>query len=264
MLKVFIDNTDISYSMENYQEDEYSFVLLASGEIMIGYYKPINALYVELKTPNINAATMSFYYYNGTSYLTAPFRDDTKGLTRSGFIKWDRNLDKEASKLEHGETLYWYKLKLSVDSSATIAKGINLVFSNDNDLKEEYPTIMDMLPENDASFIRFHTASRKDIVSYFKGQGKYILNNGKKKNLDQFDLLEFEEVRDASKFLTLAKILHWQSDAVDDKWYQKAKMYESKYGEKLSAVNLSVDENDDGKQSNSEINAIQSISIVRQ
>lgn len=264
MLKVYFDNTDVSYQMENYQEDEYTFILLATGEIMIGYYKPINAVYVEFTTPNTNAASLALYYYNGTSFVSTPARDETKGLTRSGFIKWDRNLTNEAKSTQHTESLYWYKLKLSVDSSSMIIKGLNLNFSSDSDLKEEYPNILEMLPTNDTSFVRFHTASRKDIVSFFKGQGKLINVQGVKRALDQFDLLDFEEVRDASKFLTLAKILYWVSDAVDDKWFQKAKMYESKYGEKISIVNLSIDSNDDGKQDKVELNAVQSITIERQ
>ena len=147
-------------------------------------------------------------------------------------------------------------------------KGINLVFSDDNDLKEEYPSVMGMLPDGELSFINFHVASRKDILSYFRAQGKLIEKADKNyvttKKIDQFDLLDYEELRDASKFLTLSKILKWVSDANDDKWYQKAKDYEVKYSEKINAVNLSLDKDDDGKVDNNELNAIQSITIVRQ
>lgn len=264
MLKVYFDSTDVSYQMENYQEDEYTFILLNTGEIALGYYKPINAVYVELKTANTSVSVLSVQYFNGSSFATTPARDESKGFSRSGFIKWDRNLTNEAKTTLHGESLYWYKLKLDVSSSSMIIKGLNLNFSSDSDLKEEYPNILDMLPTNDTSFVRFHTASRKDIVSFFKGQGRLINNGGTKRAIDQFDLLDFEEVRDASKFLTLAKILYWVSDAVDDKWFQKAKMFEGKYGEKIAVVNLSIDSNDDGKQDKVELNAIQSITIERQ
>lgn len=263
MLKIYFHNTEVSYSMENYQENDYSFVLSTSEEISIGYYKPINAVYVEMKTANTNSASMNLYYYNGSAFQTVEKRDDTKGLSKSGFVQWNRNLTNESKTTHHGEYLYWYKIKLTVDSSAMLIQGINLVFSNDLDLKEEYPSILEMLPENEASFIRFHVASRKDIVSELRGQNKTIQTSNDIKYIDQFDLLDFEEVRDASKFLTLSKILYWISDAVDDKWFQKAKQYEEKYGAKLGRVNLSIDNNNDGKKDKNEIGKVETLVIER-
>lgn len=270
MLKIYKNSTDISLLMENYSVDEFSTLLLSTDEILIGYYKPINSMYLELGADkNLNTSAMSLYYYNGTSFVTTPtLVDETKGFSRCGFIKWSRNLPNEKTTTEQAETMYWYKIKVDVDTSILNLLGINLVFSNDNDLKEEYPSIMEMLPENEPTFIKFHVASRKDILSYFRAQGKLIKVNDKNyatsKKLDQFDLLDYEELRDASKFLTLSKILYWVSDSVDDKWHQKALKYEQKYGDKINLVNLSIDSNDDGKADNNETNAIQSITIVRQ
>jgi hypothetical protein len=147
-----------------------------------------------------------------------------------------------------------------------VLDGLNLIFNSDSDLKEEYPSINDMLPEGKTSFINFSVASRKDILSYFKAQGKLVTTGdfaSDTKMIDQFDLLNYEEIRDASKFLTLAKIFYWVSDAVDDKWHQKAKMFEAKYGEKISMINLSIDKNDNGIADNTENNAIQFAQIVR-
>lgn len=265
MLKIFLNSTDVSNEAENFSVDTFSATLLATGELSIGYYKPINSVYVELSTFNTNTSVMSLYYYNGTSFITtSSLKDSTKGLKRSGFVKWDRDLTNEKSTTVNGVELFWYKIKLDADATAVTVKGINLVFSDDNDLKEEYPTIVDMLPDGEPTFINFHVASRKDILSYFKTQGKLVTQvGGKKKLLDQFDLLDIEEVRDASKFLTLAKIFYWISDATDDKWYQKATDFETEYNKKINLATLSVDSNDDGKAGINEVAKIQSIQVER-
>ncbi len=266
-LKVLYNLTDITNEVENYLVDTYPLTLLAGDEINVGYYKPINSLFLELNTANTNTSNTKVYYYNGTSYVTTVISDETRGLIRSGFISWDRNLTNDSESIIGTETMYWYKIKVDADTSAMVLAGLNLVFSSDSDLTEEYPSIMEMLPEGKQSFIGFQVASRKDIISYFKAQGK-LISSGKAelstKLVDQFDLLNYEEVRDASRFLTLSKIFYWLSDSVDDKWQQKAKMFESKYGDKISLVNLSLDKNDDGKAENNEVNAIQFVTIVRQ
>jgi hypothetical protein len=270
VLKIYKNTQDITQELENYSIDFLTTSLLASDELVIGYYKPINALFAELGSEkNTNDSVLNLYYYNGTSFLTTPITDNTKGLSRSGFLKWNRNLANEQKYNFLGIEAYWYKIKVDSDTSDFVIKGLNLVFSDDNDLKEEYPSVMDLLPEGETSFIKFHVASRKDILSYFRAQGKLIEKYDQSsslttKKIDQFDLLDYEELRDASKFLALSKILYWVSDSVDDKWHQKASKYEQKYGEKINLVNISIDSNDDGKVDNNELNAIQSILIVRQ
>lgn len=267
-LKVLFNLVDITDEMDNYLVDNYSLTLTTADEINIGYYKPINSLFIEAVTANTNPSKLSLYYYNGTSFLTTEVKDETKGLARSGFLTWNRNLTNEKKTTVGGVEAYWYKLKVNADTSLMTLAGLNLVFSSDRELKEEYPNIMDMLPDGATSFIGFHVASRKDILSYFRSQGKLIdgnkdQNNQAPKMVDQFDLLNYEELKDASVFLTLSKIMGWLSDAVDDKWYQKAKKYEEKYLEKIALVNLSLDKNDDGKADKNELNQIQFVQVVR-
>jgi hypothetical protein len=273
-IKVFKNAVDISDEMEDYLFDSFSTTLLDTDEISIGYYKPINAIFLELLTSNTVSSKTLLYYYNGTSFITTPAKDETKGFSRNGFISWDRNLINEVKTTVNGIEMFWYKLKLDVTSSALVIAGLNLVFSSDRDLTEEYPTVLDMIPEGKTSFIGFHVASRKDILSYFRSMGKLLenpsngtgLNNSyipDRKYVDQFDLLNYEEIRDASKFLTLSKILYWVSDAVEDNWFQKAKKFEEKYNAKINIVNLSLDDNDNGKSEKSEVIKTQTIRIER-
>lgn len=273
-IKVFKNAIDISDEMEDYLLDNYAVTLLNSDEINIGYYKPINSIFLELVTANTSISKCQIYFYNGSSFVATSIKDETKGMARSGFISWDRNLLNEVKTIVNGLEMFWYKIKLDVSSSAMVISGLNLVFSSDKDLTEEYPTILDMIPDGKTSFIGFHVASRKDILSYFRTMGKLLENpsNGlgsnnnyipDRKYVDQFDLLNYEEIRDASKFLTLAKILYWVSDAVEDNWFQKAKKFEEKYNAKINIVNLSLDDNDNGKSEKSEVIKTQTIRIER-
>lgn len=262
MLEIYHNASRHSFELEDYTTDSVSVDFSLSGEIHIGYYKPINALFVEI-TALTHVASLDVEYFNGSSFVSVSnLHNSTKNLQRSGFIHWDRNQDDEQETTLNSKELFWYKIKLTGATPTIVFKGINLNFSNDNDLKEEYPNIMDHLPDGETSFVGFHQAARKDIITYFRNQGKLVRGLNPKK-LDQFDLLDFTEVREASKFLTLSKIFSWLSDGVDDKWYQKSRDFVGKYGDKINLFYLSFDQDDDGKESANEKNGIKSVSIIR-
>jgi hypothetical protein len=154
--------------------------------------------------------------------------------------------------------VYQYKVTITeTDGSPLIApitcsfKGINLVFSDDYDLVEEYPSILQHLPDGQETFIRFHSASRDDILTDLKNSGIVINGQDKKKQLDQWDLLDIDEVKEASKFSTLSKIFSWLSDAEGDKFDQLSSKYQAEAGESLTPL-ISIDDDDDGISDSSE------------
>jgi hypothetical protein len=265
MLEIYADTENISQDMESFTSDSLQISIPVGGALEIGYYKPINSMWLEI-TPNAIAKNFVLKYFNGSTFVEIPEAvDTTKDLKRSGWIKWNRNLSNESKTTLHGKSLYWYKLELesSADDPTIIEfEGINLVFSNDDDLSEEFPGISDLLPEGQASFINFHQAARKDIITHFRNQGKFV-GSSSPKNIDQWDLLDFTEVREASKFLVLSKIMQWRSDATDDKFYQKHQDYLAKYGEKINLAFLSLDSNDDGQEEPAEKTAINIMSVQR-
>lgn len=263
MLKIFYNATDLSEKLESYAQDTVAITLLSAEEIQIGYYKPINALYIENSTSNSNTSVLSVQYYNGTAFTNLTISDRTSGLARSGFVTWGRNQTNEALTTLNSLELYWYKLKVSVSTSAMVIKGINLVFSDEQALQEEYPGITKYYPTGQTSFINFHQTTRDDILQMIRNSGKKVKNLTDQKNLDQFDLLDFTEVKSAAKYFCLAKIFFWLSDEVDDKWYQKAKDYEQKASAQLSLVYLSIDSNDDGEYNQDEKLGIQFVRIER-
>lgn len=263
MLKILKNTTDVSLLLENYISDGYSSSFSTTDYFYVGYYKPINALYFELTTQNQTNSLIT-EYWNGSSWVVISTKDKTFGLKKSGFVTWERNIDDIALKTVEGSELFWYRFKISTNNIATLAlKGINLVFSDDNDLKESYPDIMEYIPENSTSFIAYHQSARNHILTYLRNKGKTIKGKNAYKMLDQYDLHNFEEVRQASKYKTLAMIFYNESDQLDDKWYQKAKDFDRLYGESISMDFLSLDENDDGKIESSEQQKIQYIKVLR-
>ena len=226
-LHVFYDNnsvfSDITDSMVDYGRDTEAIVIIAAEDkLYTGYRKPINAEYIEMATANTNVNTMTVKYYNGTAFAAVVgYYDRTKGLTRSGFVSWDRNQTTEAVTTIDGQEAYWYEHTFSADHSAgTILGGLNIVFSDDEDLKEEHFQILDYLDTagGENSYILKHVAARNEIIQKLRNDGrfKHNISNGNLSDLDAFDLLNFEQVREASKYLVLSKLFFNRSDAPDD------------------------------------------------
>jgi hypothetical protein len=261
MLKIFKGTSDLSLKLENYLRDSVLVDIAAGETIDVGYYKPISDLYLELKqvTPVLNSLKVEVYTGSWTSLSVF---DRTEGGNRSGFIRWSKLGNEKATTL-HSEELYWYRISFDEDITGLDIKGINLVFADDADLKESYPDIFEYLPEDAESFIAYHQEARNYILTYLRNKGKTIRQKEKYKMIDQFDLHNFDEVRQAAKYLALANIFYNESDSLDDKWKQKADGFKAKYGEAIDLNFLSIDENDDGQQQNSESNAIQYIKVMR-
>jgi hypothetical protein len=258
MLKTIINNTDYSLKLENYLTPHVEVELLSGGEIAIGYYKPFGDIYVSLMEEV--ETTLSVEYFRD-SWTSLQFVDRTDNFKKSGFISWDRPSDWKKTEI-NGHSLYWIKI-ISSDEIDLKIKGINLVFSDDYDLKEAYAHIEDFLPQGEKSFIAYHQEARNYILTYLRNKGKRVETGESYKLLDQFDLHNFNEVRQASKYLCLANIFFNESDNVDDKWYQKARDFRNKYSEAINLTFLSLDKNDDGVKTPSETQAIQYLKVVR-
>lgn len=285
MLKIFKGSTDYSLELESFTTDQVDLTLAVGDSIDWGHYKPINAVWVEQLAPAEGSLDVVFEYWNGTAWAAlGALKDYTKKLKQSGWLIWSRNQLAEAKKTEHGLALFWYRARVvaivqpdpappsPLTEVELTVKGINLVFSQDADLLEEFPGITELLPENQPSFIGFHQSAMKDIVTDLRRQGKFVspqdvtFPDGVKrkmyaKNLDQFDLLDFSELREAAKFKALEKIMSWRSDATDDKFNQKASDFSDKYGAKMDLFLLSIDHNDDGLAQEAEV-ADNNITVV--
>ena len=262
MREVYIKGSRLSYEMDSFSNTDYVFTMDTPDEILVGSYKPINHVFFAVDTANISTANMFVYFFNGITYQTLDIVDETRNLSRPGIVRWARN-QSEYKTTEFGKQLYWYKVKFDGLTNSILLNGIGVLFSADYDLIEEYPNIADMMPNSWTSFLKFHIAAKKEIMGFIRNRGIMVNTKGGQRIATEDDILEPEELRDASKFMTLSKIFRWASDSVGDKWDSKAAFYEQKYGDQMSMINLSLDYNDDGKETIDEKDSVQSILLVR-
>ena len=264
------DNGSFSdYSTEaiDYDRDTFSATLnSASSYLYVGFSKPVNILYIELSTTNTNAGTLSAEYYNGTDFISiSGFYDESANFNRSGFFQWDRNQDDEAVTTVDGKELFWYRFRPSVTTSAVTFKGLNLVFSDDNDLKREFFEISDYLPSGETSHILTHVAARDHIIQVLRNSGSYKQNSaGTRSDITIFDLHEISQVKLASTYLVMQKIFSSVIDDPDDVFKQKADEYMKNYSMAIKTPFIDIDTDDDGIKDKSEAMRARTTRIFRQ
>lgn len=266
MLKIFHNATNYSDKLENYIDQTQSITLLDSDYLYIGYRKPINAIYIAINEANTATSVIDLEYYNGSAFASVEnLEDKTNGFTRSNWIKWSRNQTNEAETTINSLELYWYRLSVDVSTSAVVYLGINLLFSDDIMIKECEPHLLDadFYPSGYTSFIPFHQAARSEIIQRLRNEGRGVYNGTQFSDLNIFDLLDFTQLGEASKFYALAQIYFNLSDSPDDKYWQKYEDYMKRYDNAYRVFFLSIDTNDDGLQSADEKEAFKSGLIVR-
>lgn len=243
----FLDHSDV---MASYDRGTASITFVsAEDSIYIGFYKPINTFYVEFATANTNDVTLAVKFYNGSAFTAvAGLHDDSDGFQRSGFVRWDRDQTSEAETTVNSSEKYWYKLDLSGDSSAMSLKGLNIVFSDDQDLKRVFFEQDKFLPSGESTHILAHAAARDEIIQQLNimGKEKYISSTAIFKDITAFDLLDISEVKLASTYLVLANIFMSVSDDVDDIYMAKSEKYYDRYSNTIKNMRLKVDADDDG------------------
>lgn len=258
--------SDFSFEAREYLKDTFDITMVAlEDSIYIGLYKPFNTAYAELATANTNAGELTFSYYNGSSFVAVENQyDDTKGFNRSGFISWDKSSDWAATTI-NSQSAYWIKIDINADSSAMVFDGFNIVFSDDTDLEKEMRSINRFLSTNDSSFIAYHVSARDEIVQSIRNRGNVKKADGEDfyRNITAWDILDIGEIRQASKYLVLSKIMHDASDNPEDKYYQRFRDYRQMYGKSFDTWYLSLDKDDDGVSDTGEKLTSNTINLVR-
>ena len=252
-LSVFHDDngtfSDKTEQAVDFSRDNFSTTLNATEDYLyIGFYKPINNVFVEMVTANTNANTLAFEYYNGTTWAELTARDLTAGFTRSGYMVWSKPTDWAETEIDETE-MYWVRVRPSVTHSATTFGGVNLVFADDYDLQQEFPDVLTsgFVPADASSHIKTHVGVRNQIIQDLRARGYLKLTAaGQWQNITPWDLLDIEEIKQCAVYLALSKIFFIYSDAANDIWMTKSREYASKYTAGIQGVKLTVDGNDDG------------------
>ena len=257
-LTVLHDDNSVfaNYTREavDFTRDPFSAALVSAEDYLyVGYTKPFGSTFTELTTPNTNSNEFTAEYWDGTAWASLDLHDETNGFTRSGFMTWDKS-DMNSTTVNSLDR-YWIRLRPDADHSATTFRGLNLVFSDDSTMKNEFFEIdnSSLLPSGESSHITTHVAARNTIIQQLRNQG-YIKDNATtgEANMNQWDLHDVYEVRQAAMYLALSKIFFNLSDSVDDNWWQKYREYNDKYEESMRLARLSFDLDDDGTEDDNE------------
>ena len=149
--------TDISVVTNDFRTGQYVFPYVAGQYLYIGSIFPFNNVYVDLSVLNTAAATVSpEIWWDGVNGWTdaVDVIDETEGLTKSGRIQWNTDVDKgwnseylcrdvvglETKKIYN---MYWMRFSWDVDLDVTTA--INYIgqrFSDDIMLQSFYPDLL--------------------------------------------------------------------------------------------------------------------------
>lgn len=246
----FSDQTENAF---DFSRDNFTVSLTTSSYLYVGYTKPIQAFYVELATPNTTSNEFTAEYYDGSSWTALEVQDGTKGFTRSGFITFSR--EGLSSVSINSKSRYYVRLRPSANHTVTAVRGINLVFADDSMISQYFPEVTDdsVLPPGYSSHIMAHVAARDEIIQELRNRGhiKYNSTTGTE-NVNQWDLLDVFEIKQAAVYKALANIFFSLADNPADKWYSQHTQYADRYQRLMNGLKLSVDTDDDGENDDDE------------
>jgi hypothetical protein len=262
MIKIFLDSTEITREMQKALDAPVVLNLTSgnSSTLEVWSEKPITKSFFSIASDH--DGDLAVLYYNGSSYVGVYGLEDLTGkLTSDGWVRWTKSSDLA----KDGD---YYKTKFVIGTFGSTATAsirfIGSIFAEDSDLKTEYPNIYDYLPQGDVSHIRFHVAAKDAIVQFFRAKGqKTTSTDGTKHQLDEFDFLDTTEMRQAGKYMALAKIFFFLSDGVDDKWYQKGKDFLTNATSSMEIYYLSIDHDRDAEPDTAEVLQTTELRIIR-
>lgn len=263
-LKILHSGIDYSLKFESFTGavNELDFT---TAPLFIGFHKPLKSIYVELQS-RIAVDSLEVEFWNGSAFAAmSGIEDETEGLTKSGPIRFSNEEQLKHDFDSSGKELYWIKITPSNNPALVGIFGINLVLSNDKDFGF-VPNILDYLPDNLNSWIGFHEEARNTIVQTIRNSGKKIYQHEtlETRQVDQFDLLQIDEFRNASKYLALHLIFDFLSKGEDDHYSVKSKRFLERYEQALNSNLMTVDLNDNGQIDEGENSAVQFIGIRRE
>ena len=263
MFTIFHDESSVfadhSFDLEDYCKDNVSLTLQSGDYVYVGLYKPFDCLYVELNTPSTVMNSGTVEKFDGSNWVNAGYRDDTKGMVRSGYISFDKTNMMQTT--VNGKELYFIRYSVDMSTTAMVVSGINVVFSDDGCLKSEAAEVIDdcLYVGGFNSHIVTHVAARNHILQDLANCGFLKGSCENPQGYTQFDLLNIQEVKQAACYLALAKIFIRMADSQDSIWFVKYQEYQGKYEETMKQVRLTLDSDDDGAADENEIKGFKRI-----
>lgn len=238
--------SDVSINLNNYDVNTLVISMTEGVDYLyFGLYKKFKNLFVGVESFT-SSSDVAYEYYNGTTWESLEVFDETNSLENSGFVNWALPEDWAMTDVDSNNLFF-----IRVTATAELElNGVNMLFSNDNDLKEKYRNITEFLG-NDKTFVAYQQSSRKDIIQEIKNSGNTKISSVDNvlEDLIVWDFLRPMQLRNASAYLCLSKIFAGVSDSIEGKFFQLSIDFEKKYRAALNTFLLTIDKNDDGEES---------------
>lgn len=240
--------TDYSMEAQDFKRDSFTVQMTTDDFIYVGFKKLINALYFHILTPNAVTSSLTLEYYSNTGWKTLDMCDETNAFSRSGFMTWERPTD-GANVTVAGKELCWFRIATNDDIDPVEFQAINLLFSDDNTMCAIVPALVDpcFYPEGQTSHILTHVAAKNYIMSKLRGQGYVKSVGGSEENVNQWDILDIYELRDAANYYVISQVYFNLSDDPEDQYWAKYVEFKKKFDEAFALGRLRVDLNEDGQ-----------------
>jgi hypothetical protein len=257
--KILKNAEDLSLSLKSFASPNIPFALLSTDVFYIGFEKIFRQFFVSFEVLNTNPAVMSFEYFNGAVWLPLTNSDETFSFSKNGFVNFAPPID--WAKGGPDSDNFYIRLKSNVNFIAgTKLQGLAIMLSNDTDLEGIRSDIVSKYNKG-KSWVTKHEEARKQIIQRIRNAGHKKVSEGTSNSslyfgntsslyfddITEFDLLKPFELREASKYLTIALIyLNELTDQVDDKFERAGKHYMALYSEFMNVYMLKLDNNDNG------------------
>lgn len=159
-------------------------------------------------------------------------------------------------------------LRITASTTVTYTKTISVVtatddklYSGDSDITALESDILKWVPEGRASFLNVHREAQTKILDWLAEAG---ITNVDGDRITKDRIIDLDEVRSWSKYLTLSLIFRNISNSVEDIFDSKAKYYETMAKDRADRTKLRLDLDGDGSTSIAEDFNMQSRDLVRE
>jgi len=246
--------------------DDFTFDLSSTKFIYVGYTKPISSIYWYLIDGKNNVSTQTkVEYYNGTAWTQVSIVDQTVAFNRNGMMNWQAPTDPSTVVVNSIEK-YWLRFSTQDATTPNLKfQYIGLTLSDDNDIKSEFPSLLQSAyyPTGQNDFMSYHLSSKEYIMAELLRRGYTKTVGTDVEPINQWDILDVYELRQASLYYTMSQIFFTLSDNSSDNFWQKYLDYKNKFEIALNVGMLRIDQDNDGQTDTSEKLPITSYRWVR-
>lgn len=186
------------------------------------------------------------------------FRTVTGSGSKDWFLDWEYSTDGEKTVLARVTTDGSPVTKSAIINVVSVLE--DNLFSNDGNLTALESDILNYIPKGKSSFLNVHRKAQSIILSEIDERG---ITNTDGSRILKSQIVDIEDFKKWSAYLTMWLIQQDLSNSVDDKFDQKAKFYKQRMDFHRERSFLRIDFNKDGNVSAGEKVSVRTARMIR-